>query len=91
MITFAPGLETLMPAISLSSPSQTSASNPLRDSLPTPLQKRPRHVIVDLRGEGVGNYVLARSFAKQIDSLVPGEVFIVTDGGTFSLVNVLLG
>ena len=47
-------------------------------------RRRPRHVIVDLRGDGGGNYLLARSFAEQIDSLVPGEVFIITDGGTFS-------
>ena len=47
-------------------------------------RRRPGHVIVDLRADGGGNYLLARSFAKRIDSLVPGKVFIVTDGGTFS-------
>jgi hypothetical protein len=54
------------------------------DTVAEASRRRPRHVIVDLRGDGGGNYLLARSFAKQIDSLVPGEVFIVTDGGTFS-------
>ncbi len=54
------------------------------DTLAEASRRRPRHVIVDLRGDGGGNYFLARSFAKQIGSLVPGKVFIITDGGTFS-------
>jgi hypothetical protein len=56
----------------------------LADTVTEASRRRPRHAIVDLRGDGGGNYFLARSFAKQIDSLVPGNVFIVTDGGTFS-------
>ena len=54
------------------------------DTIAEASRKPPRHVIIDLRGNDGGNYLLARSFAKQIDSLVPGKVFIVTDGGTFS-------
>jgi hypothetical protein len=54
------------------------------DTITEASRRRPRDVIIDLRGNSGGNYLLARSFAKQIDSLVPGTVFIMTDGGTFS-------
>jgi hypothetical protein len=54
------------------------------DTIAEVSRKSPRHVIIDLRGNDGGNYLLARSFAKQIDSLVPEKVFIITDGGTFS-------
>lgn len=61
-----------------------SISRFFADTVAEASRRHPRHLIVDLRGNGGGNYFLARSFAKEIDSLVPGRVFIITDGGTFS-------
>ena len=84
---FARGWGTSMPSTSASSPSRRGNA-PIAQffahTVEEASRRRPRHVIVDLRGDGGGNYLLARSFAEQIDSLVPGEVFIITDGGTFS-------
>jgi hypothetical protein len=59
-------------------------SNFFADTVSEARSRRLRHVIVDLRGNDGGNYFLSRSFAKQIGRVVPGYVFIITDGGTFS-------
>ena len=47
-------------------------------------QRQPRNAVVDLRGNGGGNYLKARSFAAELGKVIPGKVFIITDGGTFS-------
>jgi hypothetical protein len=54
------------------------------DTVSEARRRRPQHVIVDLRGNDGGNYFLSRSFTRRISQAVPGKVFIITDGGTFS-------
>lgn len=56
----------------------------LAEALAEIRQRRPRHAIVDLRGNDGGNYLKARAFAKALGGAIPGHVFVITDGGTFS-------
>jgi len=56
----------------------------LSETLADAKSRKPTNLIVDLRGNQGGNYFTVRSFTKEIVNVVPGQVFIVTDAGTFS-------
>ena len=45
---------------------------------------KPQHVIVDLRLDGGGDLNTTRDFMQALPSLVPGRIFILTSGRTFS-------
>lgn len=45
---------------------------------------RPKNVIVDLRMDGGGDLNTTRDFMQALPSLVPGRIFILTSGRTFS-------
>lgn len=45
---------------------------------------KPQHVIVDLRLDGGGDLNTTRAFLQALPSLVPGRIFILTSGRTFS-------
>lgn len=47
-------------------------------------QRKPRHVILDLRINGGGNLNTTRDFMKLLPTLVPGRVFALTSPYTFS-------
>jgi hypothetical protein len=47
-------------------------------------QAKPQHVIVDLRLDGGGDLNTTRDFLQTLPSLVPGRIFILTSGRTFS-------
>jgi hypothetical protein len=45
---------------------------------------KPRHVILDIRTNGGGDLNNTRDFVKQLPTLVPGRVFVLTSPWTFS-------
>jgi hypothetical protein len=54
------------------------------DTRATLKQARPQHVIVDLRLDGGGDLNTTRDFLQALPSLVPGRIFVLTSGRTFS-------
>jgi hypothetical protein len=45
---------------------------------------RPRHAVVDLRFDGGGDLTLTRAFFQRLPGLVPGRIFALASGRTFS-------
>lgn len=46
--------------------------------------QRPQHLVLDLRMNGGGDLTKGRDFAERLPSLVPGRMFVLTSGWTFS-------
>jgi len=44
----------------------------------------PRHLVVDMRLNGGGDLTTARDFMQRLPALVPGRIFVLTNGWTFS-------
>jgi hypothetical protein len=47
-------------------------------------ERKPRHLVIDLRVNGGGNLNTARDFMKSVPSLIPGRIFALTSPWTFS-------
>jgi hypothetical protein len=61
---------------------------PLADYLETVVEeasnKRPQNAVIDLRFNTGGDYTATAKFTEQLPRVVPGEIFIITSGSTFS-------
>ncbi|MEW5915817.1 MAG: hypothetical protein AB1762_05405, partial [Gemmatimonadota bacterium] len=47
-------------------------------------ERRPRHVVLDMRFNGGGDLNTTRAFAQQLPARVPGRIFVLTSPYTFS-------
>jgi len=47
-------------------------------------QRRPRHLVVDMRMNGGGDLNTTRDFFRSLPTLVPGRIFVLTSPWTFS-------
>jgi hypothetical protein len=56
----------------------------LEDMTRTLREKRPRHVVLDMRMNGGGDLNTTRDFMRSLPELVPGRVFVLTSPWTFS-------
>lgn len=61
-----------------------SIDNFLEDMTRALREKRPRHVVLDMRMNGGGDLNTTRDFMESLPALVPGRIFVLTSPWTFS-------